>query len=65
MKDLIYDSHGFQDKEALWMKIQNITNKIQNEKKETIKNLYDTYVSRLFNVIELKGDIKQFTVIYY
>lgn len=58
LKDLTYDSQGFKNKEDLWIKIQVAKEKIELEKKDMIKNLYDTYVSRILSIIENKGDSK-------
>ena len=58
MKDLVYLSAVFTNKEDLWLKIVEISKKIQAKKSDVIKNLYDNYVTRLLNVIEKKGDSK-------
>jgi len=56
LKDIVYGTADFENKEDLWNEIQLAINTLNQSKKELFSNLYDGMIERYLNVLLKDGD---------
>lgn len=56
ISDEVYDQKQYDSAELLWQSIQEVVDDLNASRKETFKNIYNSYNKRLLDVIDAKGN---------
>ena len=56
ISDYVYDGPQFEEPEILWTKIKESAERVMEDKRQEVVNLFLNYNHRLVDLIELKGE---------